>query len=162
MPLVKLFARNTLTKTVPLQRLQAKMCDIWGTQPSTTKLMLFRCEDWTDESFAEDVYVDIRAYGKAERTREFVLQGMKDIQQAFADEGLIANVRLETYQGERCKYACKSKFVVKRRGMRAFLLGEFLKISLPTFRNSQTFMFHLLMKRSKKTCMDLSRGCIQF
>ncbi len=36
---------------------------IWGTKPATTKLMLFRCEDWTDESFAEDVYVDIRAYG---------------------------------------------------------------------------------------------------
>ena len=103
MPLVKLFARNTLTKSVPLARLQGKMCEIWGTKPSTTKLMLFRCEDWTDESFAEDVYVDIRAYGKAERTREFVLQGMENIQKAFADEGLIANVRLETYEGERCK-----------------------------------------------------------
>ena len=34
--------------------------------------------------------------GKAERTREFVLDGMKDIQKAFAEEDLIANVRLET------------------------------------------------------------------
>jgi hypothetical protein len=63
MPLVKLFARNNLTKAVPLARLQKKICDIWGAQPSTTKMMLFRCEDWTDESFQEDVYVDIRAYG---------------------------------------------------------------------------------------------------
>lgn len=63
--------------------------------------MLFRCEDWTDESFQEDVYVDIRAYGKAERTREFVLEGMNDIQKAFAEEDLIANLRLETYDGER-------------------------------------------------------------
>jgi hypothetical protein len=63
MPLVKLFARNCLTKAVPLASLQSKLCDIWGTQPSTTKLMLFRCEDWTDESFQEDIYVDIRAYG---------------------------------------------------------------------------------------------------
>jgi hypothetical protein len=63
MPLVKLFARNNLTKAVPLARLQKKICEIWETQPSTTKMMLFRCEDWTDESFQEDIYVDIRAYG---------------------------------------------------------------------------------------------------
>lgn len=49
----------------------------------------------------EDCYVDIRAYGKSERTREFVLGGMAEVQQAFADHDLIANVRLETYEGER-------------------------------------------------------------
>ena len=101
MPLVKLFARNTLQKAIPLARLQTKLCEIWGTKPSTTKLMLFRCEDWTDESFQEDVYVDIRAYGKPERTREFVMEGMVNVQKAFAEEGLTANLRLETYEGER-------------------------------------------------------------
>jgi len=101
MPLVKLFARNDLAKKIPLSRLQARMCEIWGTKPDTTKLMLFRCDDWTNESYQEDVYVDIRAYGKAERTREFVLQGMKDVQAAFADHDLNANIRLETYEGER-------------------------------------------------------------
>ena len=83
-----------------------------------------RVEDWTDESFQEDCYVDIRAYGKqdlmaldfkitvsvwsvsllvgkAERTREVVLDGMKKVQDAFGDHDLIANVRLETYEGER-------------------------------------------------------------
>lgn len=39
--------------------------------------------------------------GKAERTREFVLSGLKDVQVAFADNGLVANLRLETYEGER-------------------------------------------------------------
>ena len=39
--------------------------------------------------------------GKPERTREFILEGMKDIQKAFSEEELIANVRLETYEGER-------------------------------------------------------------
>lgn len=77
MPLVKIFARNTLNKPVPLAAIQSKLCDIWGTKPNTTKLILQRVEDWTDESFQEDVYVDIRAYGKSERTREFVLEGMK-------------------------------------------------------------------------------------
>jgi hypothetical protein len=64
MPLVKIFARSTLTKPVPLAALQSKLCSIWGTQPNTTKLMLQRVEDWTDESFQEDCYVDIRAYGE--------------------------------------------------------------------------------------------------
>jgi hypothetical protein len=63
MPLVKLFARTSMAKKVPLASLQSKLCGIWGTKPDTTKLMLFRCEDWTDESFQEDIYVDIRAYG---------------------------------------------------------------------------------------------------
>lgn len=39
--------------------------------------------------------------GTDERTREYVLDGMKQVQQAFKDEDLIANVRLETYEGER-------------------------------------------------------------
>ena len=39
--------------------------------------------------------------GKAERTREMVLDGMKGVQKAFQDHDLIANVRLETYEGER-------------------------------------------------------------
>ena len=101
MPLVKIFARQTLTKSIPLKTIQTKLCDIWGTKPNTTKLILSRVEDWTDESFQEDVYVDIRAYGKAERTREMVLDGMNQVQGAFGQEGLIANVRLETYDGER-------------------------------------------------------------
>ena len=55
MPLVKIFAKHTLQKPIPLAALQSKMCDIWGTKPNTTKLMLQRVEDWTD-AVAEDVY----------------------------------------------------------------------------------------------------------
>lgn len=124
MPLVKIFAKTTMSRPVPLGLLQARLCEIWGTQPSTTKLMLFRCDDWTNESFDEDVrfllskctplpfsrvfhshdrppqvYVDVRAKGTSERTRDFVINGMKDVQQAFKDHSLVANVRLETYDG---------------------------------------------------------------
>mmetsp|Transcript_15304 Transcript_15304/g.18623 ORF Transcript_15304/g.18623 Transcript_15304/m.18623 type:complete len:112 (+) Transcript_15304:105-440(+) len=101
MPLVKIFARQALTKQVPLTKLQSKLCSIWNTKPNTTKLILFRVEDWTNESYHEDVYVDIRAYGKAERTREMVLVGMQDVQKAFQEHDLVANVRLETYDGEK-------------------------------------------------------------
>lgn len=63
MPLVKIFAKKALTKPVPLAAMQAKLCEIWGTKPDSTKLILQRVDDWTDESFQEDIYVDIRAYG---------------------------------------------------------------------------------------------------
>jgi len=63
MPLVKIFARSTLQKPVPLAAIQTKLCRIWGTTPDTTKLLLQRVDDWTDESFQEDCYVDIRAKG---------------------------------------------------------------------------------------------------
>mmetsp|Transcript_7647 Transcript_7647/g.13885 ORF Transcript_7647/g.13885 Transcript_7647/m.13885 type:complete len:110 (-) Transcript_7647:348-677(-) len=101
MPLVKIFARVGMNKAIPLKTLQSQMCKIWSTKPETTKLILSRVEDWTSESYDEDCYIDIRAYGKSERTREFVLDGMTQIQQAFAEHDLIANVRLETYEGER-------------------------------------------------------------
>ena len=100
MPLVKIFARASLAKAVPLAPLQEALCTIWGVKPSTTKLMRFDVNDWTDESFAEDVYVDIRAKATPERTREVVLSGMRSVQAAFAEHGLIANVRLETYAGD--------------------------------------------------------------
>lgn len=64
MPLVKLYISKALTKPLPsLSVLQQHMCNVWGTQPSTTKLMLFKCDEWTNDSYNEDVYVDIRAYG---------------------------------------------------------------------------------------------------
>lgn len=101
MPLVKLFAKHTLKKPVNVTSIQSKLCKIWGTEPSTTKILFTRVDNWTDESFQEDVYVDIRAMGKSDRTRDMVLKGMKDIHLAFQEENLIANVRLETYEKER-------------------------------------------------------------
>ena len=100
MPLVKIFARPGLAKLVPLEPLQAALCDIWKTKPSTTKLMRFDAADWTGEQFHEDVYVDVRAKATPDRTRDVVLQGMADVQRAFAEHSLVANVRLETYEGE--------------------------------------------------------------
>mmetsp|Transcript_128 Transcript_128/g.274 ORF Transcript_128/g.274 Transcript_128/m.274 type:complete len:114 (-) Transcript_128:462-803(-) len=101
MPLVHIFAKQCLKKTVPLASLQSSLCKIWGTKPNTTKLFLSRVEDWTDESFGEDVYVSIRAMGKDDRTRESVFEGMGQVRDAFGEEGLVANVRLETYEAAR-------------------------------------------------------------
>ena len=40
---------------------------VWGTKPSTTKLMAFEVKDWTHEG--EDVFVDVRAKATPDRTR---------------------------------------------------------------------------------------------
>mmetsp|Transcript_4210 Transcript_4210/g.6225 ORF Transcript_4210/g.6225 Transcript_4210/m.6225 type:complete len:112 (-) Transcript_4210:173-508(-) len=100
MPLVKIFSRSSLRKPIPLQALQSHLCQIWNTKPDTTKLILTRVEDWTDESFSEDVYVDIRAMARPERTRQAVLDGVRQVQEAFKKHNLIANVRLETYDNQ--------------------------------------------------------------
>ena len=66
MPLVKIFSKN-LVKPLPLPALQAALCKVWNTKPSTTKLMSFKVDDWTHEG--EDVFVDVRAKATPDRTR---------------------------------------------------------------------------------------------
>tara|TARA_B100000609_G_scaffold133768_1_gene106958 strand:+ start:97 stop:483 length:387 start_codon:yes stop_codon:yes gene_type:complete len=100
MPLVRLFAHKALTKAIPLPKLQARLCEIWGVKPQTTKLLLTRVDDWTSDQFDEDVYVSVRAKATPERTRDVVLEGCRQVQEAFRAEGLVANVRLETYVGD--------------------------------------------------------------
>ena len=68
MPLVRLFAHKALTKAIPLPKLQARLCEIWGAKPQTTKLLLTRVDDWTSDQFDEDVYVSVRAKATPERT----------------------------------------------------------------------------------------------
>lgn len=95
---MKIFARAA-GKPIPLAPLQAKLCKIWGTLPSTTKLMQFHVADWTDDTFDEDCYVDVRVKATPERTRGVVLDSMAQVATAFKEHGLVANVRLETYEG---------------------------------------------------------------
>jgi len=101
MPLVRLYALKTLAKPVNLTAIQNKLCGVWGTTPQTTKLILTKVDDWTGEQFHEDVYVSVRAKATPERTREVVLDNCRAVQDAFKEEGLVANVRLETYVGEQ-------------------------------------------------------------
>ena len=58
-------------------------------------------DDWTNDSFSKDIYVDIRAYEKVERTMEVFLNGIMEVQGSFQEEGLVANVKLKTYEGEK-------------------------------------------------------------
>lgn len=94
MPLVKVFALRG-TRPLPTLALQKALCNLWGTTPATTKMLVSSVDDWT--TVGEDVFVDIRAKQTPERTRETVTAKLKDVQDVFAEHGFKANVRLETY-----------------------------------------------------------------
>ena len=100
MPLVRLYTRQSLTKAVPLKQLQTKLCAIWKVKPETTKLLLTKVDDWTGEQFDEDVYVSIRANAKPDRTPTVINQNLLHVQAAFRMHDLIANIRLETFNGD--------------------------------------------------------------
>ena len=71
-----------------------------GRQASHHKIDPNRCRRLdAHEQFHEDVYVSIRAKATPERTCEVVLDGMAKVAAAFAEHGLVVNVRLETYAG---------------------------------------------------------------
>ena len=94
MPLVRLFAHKALTKAIPLPKLQARLCEIWGVKPQTTKLLLTRVDDWTSDQFDEDVYVSVRAKATPERTRDVVLGPIR--RRANLPSLLFAVPRVET------------------------------------------------------------------
>mmetsp|Transcript_18966 Transcript_18966/g.51002 ORF Transcript_18966/g.51002 Transcript_18966/m.51002 type:complete len:108 (+) Transcript_18966:87-410(+) len=98
MPLVKIFALRGV-KPLPVASLQASLCNVWGTKPNTTKLMVSLVDEWTS-SGGEDVFVDVRAKKTPDRTRDAVMAKMQEVQVVFKDHGYKANVRLETYEAD--------------------------------------------------------------
>ena len=50
--------------------------------------------------FVISYFLKITSAGKEERTREVIFDALKNVQKVFADEGLVANLRLETYEGK--------------------------------------------------------------
>jgi len=53
-----------------------------------------------DMSGAEDleIYIDVRAKAKPERTQEVVDQAMADMKKLFSEHGYSANIRVELYE----------------------------------------------------------------
>lgn len=97
MPLVKVFAMRG-TKPLATTAVQRSLCELFGTQPHTTKILVSYVDDWTTSG--EDLFVDIRAKQTSERTREAVTSKLKEVQAVFAGHGFNANVRLETYSAD--------------------------------------------------------------
>ena len=110
--------------------------------------------DWTSESFNEDI--DIRAYGKSERTRELVIDNMQEIQRAFQDHDLVANVRLETYDGEKYFHLPPKKGILDNIFMR-YYNTHFLLIT------SVLDIYHVVRKGLllEKELHDISGASVQ-
>jgi hypothetical protein len=98
MPLVRIYAlKGAGSGSLPVSSMQSALCNVWGTKPSTTKLMVSFVDDWTTSG--EDLFVSIRAKQTPDRTREAVMAKMREVQDVFTQHGYRANVRLETYEG---------------------------------------------------------------
>ena len=92
MPLLKIFSRQALRVSAdvlhpPLQR-------IWNVPADVLKVLVCPVHDM---SGAEDVYIDVRAKAKPERTQEVVDQAMADMNKLFSEHGYSANIRVELY-----------------------------------------------------------------
>eukprot|EP00928_Gymnodinium_smaydae_P044889 TRINITY_DN29963_c0_g2_i1.p2 TRINITY_DN29963_c0_g2~~TRINITY_DN29963_c0_g2_i1.p2 ORF type:complete len:107 (-),score=32.32 TRINITY_DN29963_c0_g2_i1:47-367(-) len=98
MPLVKVFSRSPLK--VSATALHGALARIWGVEasPQVMKVMALPVQDAS--SIGEDVYVDIRAKAKPERTQEYCQQACKQTAALLAEHGHKANVRLELYAPE--------------------------------------------------------------
>jgi hypothetical protein len=64
--------------------------------------LLFECKGRTRRFDSDHLSTDtITSFVTIERTREVVLDGIKKVQDSFLEHDLVANIRLETYEGER-------------------------------------------------------------
>lgn len=96
MPLVKLFSRRALG--IPATTLHQSLAGIWKVA-ATPQVMKVLCIQVTDESTTgEDVYVDIRAKAKPDRTPEVVQKACEETAALLAQHGFSAQVRAELYE----------------------------------------------------------------
>eukprot|EP00929_Paragymnodinium_shiwhaense_P007806 TRINITY_DN111705_c0_g1_i1.p1 TRINITY_DN111705_c0_g1~~TRINITY_DN111705_c0_g1_i1.p1 ORF type:complete len:116 (+),score=26.66 TRINITY_DN111705_c0_g1_i1:83-430(+) len=94
MPLVKVFTRKALR--VSANELQGPLCEIWGAPKTVLKVAICRIDDMTD-SCGEDIYVDLRAKAKEERTPAWVDDALEKTCQVFRQHGYHPSVRLEMF-----------------------------------------------------------------
>lgn len=94
MPLVKVFARRALRCVAA--DLHQPLCRIWKVPTDVLKVLVFPAVDQSVVP-GEDVYVDLRAKAKPDRTKEVVQQAIKQTSNLFYEFGHSANIRVELY-----------------------------------------------------------------
>ena len=93
MPLLKIFSRQALRVSADV--LHPSLQTIWNVPADVLKVLVCPVHDM---SGAEDIYVDVRAKAKPERTQDVVDQAMADMKKLFSDHGYSANIRVELYE----------------------------------------------------------------
>ena len=93
MPLLKIFSRQALR--VSADALHPSLQTIWNVPADVLKVLVCPVHDM---SGSEDLYIDVRAKAKPERTQEAVNQAMVDMKKLFDEHGYSANIRVELYE----------------------------------------------------------------
>eukprot|EP00927_Polykrikos_kofoidii_P066559 TRINITY_DN62140_c0_g1_i1.p2 TRINITY_DN62140_c0_g1~~TRINITY_DN62140_c0_g1_i1.p2 ORF type:complete len:109 (-),score=21.94 TRINITY_DN62140_c0_g1_i1:156-482(-) len=96
MPLVKLFSRVPLR--APAAKLHTALTKIWKVEATPQVLKVLNVPVHDESTIGEDVFVDIRAKAKPERTPEVVEKAIEETAALLAEHGYLANVRLELYE----------------------------------------------------------------
>merc|ERR1711974_182067 len=95
MPLCKIFTRSALR--VSADELHGHFARIWGVPKPVCKVLILPALDMSSNFPGEDVYVDIRAKAKADRTPENVSKSLAEISDLLHKYGHPANIRIELY-----------------------------------------------------------------
>ena len=93
MPLLKIFSRQALR--VSANALHPSLQKIWNVPADVLTVLVCPVHDM---SGSEDLYIDVRAKAKPERTQEVVNQAMVDMKKLFDEHGYSANIRVELYE----------------------------------------------------------------
>mmetsp|Transcript_42439 Transcript_42439/g.112333 ORF Transcript_42439/g.112333 Transcript_42439/m.112333 type:complete len:112 (-) Transcript_42439:263-598(-) len=103
MPLIKIFCRNNLKVTAA--DLHKALISIWGVEgtPGVLKVLCLPVADQSPLAGGDDqtdVYIDIRAKAKVDRTPEIAQKACNKTAELLHSFGHKAAVRLELYAGE--------------------------------------------------------------
>mmetsp|Transcript_37014 Transcript_37014/g.81071 ORF Transcript_37014/g.81071 Transcript_37014/m.81071 type:complete len:103 (+) Transcript_37014:104-412(+) len=93
MPLLKVFSSRALR--VSADSLHAPLQKIFNVPADVLKVLILPTHDMSGK---EDLYIDVRAKAKPERTQEVVDKAMVDMKELFGQHGYTANIRVELYE----------------------------------------------------------------
>lgn len=94
MPLLKIFTAGKAL-SVPVSTLHPALMKIWSVPAGVLKVLVLPALDMSGE---EDIFIDVRAKAKPERTQAVVDTAMKDTSSLFSQHGYRANIRVELYE----------------------------------------------------------------
>merc|ERR1712159_77514 len=96
MPLIKVYSHKPLE--VSASTLHAALQRIWKVPAEVLKVLVLPLHDEASAFPEEDVYVDIRAKAKPERTPEVVNTAVKATWELFKEYRLASHIRVELYE----------------------------------------------------------------
>ena len=97
MPLLKIFTQKALT--VSANTLHKRLTAIWKVPEDVLKVLVVPTFDSSGNGDIDnDIYVDVRAKAKPERTKEVIDEAMINTQDLLKEHGYKATIRVELYE----------------------------------------------------------------